>query len=1048
MNDRIPNDPSASRQFEDVLAEFVQAVEQGLHPDPLSYLAKYPDCADRLREAFRNDAWFARLAPDLAPTSPCAAAADDSPALSVGSLVAGYVILEELGRGGRGVVYRVSDPELNRPLAVKVLRSGLRNEPDAVRRLLEESQVTSQLQHPGIVPVHAIGRLPDGRPYFAMKQVQGRTLAELLAERPTRAHDLSRFVSIFHQVCQAVAYAHSRGVIHRDLKPRNIMIGAFAEVQVMDWGFAKVLTLTVVSREPPQSEPGVLAPGDADTIRTVRTEATDETSEDGTVLGTVAYMSPEQARGQIEQLNERADVFGLGAVLCEVLTGLPPYAGVPAWELRQKAAAGDLADAFARLERCGADAELISLARDCLAPERERRPRDAAAVAERMATYLAEVQERLRRVELEKAAAEARAAGERKRRRLAVGLTAAVVALTLGVMAWAWQRWESIRLTEADLDRAARLLDEEQLPACREALERAEGRLGSGGPSELRRRAEELRDLLGVVRRLEQARLAEAGGVRDGHFDEVAKAEAYRQELARYGLGGEDVDEEDAARRISASPIKGLLVAALDNWAIGSPPVRQRRLLAIAGRVDTDRWRNRLREALARGDRAEAVRLVKEARPERLPPSTVELLAAVLNRYVGVDEVVRVLEASQRRHPGDFWVNQQLAIFLMHQKPPRPGEAVGYYRAALAARPDSPGTYLNLGAALLRQGRPKEAEAAFREAIRLKPDYPQAHTNLGLSLLQQGRPKEAEAAYREGIRLKPDYPEAHINLGAALLQQGRSNEAEATCREALRLKPDRPEVHTNLGALSALGRPKEAEAACREALRLKPDSPEAHCNLGDALRRQGRFEESLTSFKRGHELGSKQPGWRYPSAQWVHGAEYLVALDRSVAAVVNGHSPPPDAASCLTHVEFCQQYKKLPRAVARFYAAAFAAEPKLAAEPRSGHRYNAARAAALAAAGRGEDAIKLADEERARWRQQALDWLRADLAAWAKTLEAAKPEVRAAVRQTLQHWHKAPDLAGVRDKAELAKLADTEREPWAKLWADVEALRKRARETK
>ena len=152
-----------------------------------------------------------------------------------------YQILGEIGRGGMGAVMKGRDPDLGRDLAVKVLLEEHRDAPDLVRRFIEEAQIGGQLQHPGIVPVYELGSFSDQRPYFTMKLVKGRTLAALLEERAGPGTDLPRFLGIFEQVCQTVAYAHARGVIHRDLKPSNIMVGSFGEVQVMDWGLAKVL---------------------------------------------------------------------------------------------------------------------------------------------------------------------------------------------------------------------------------------------------------------------------------------------------------------------------------------------------------------------------------------------------------------------------------------------------------------------------------------------------------------------------------------------------------------------------------------------------------------------------------------------------------------------------------------------------------------------------------------------------------------------------------------------------------------------------------------
>jgi serine/threonine-protein kinase len=191
---------------------------------------------------------------------------------------------EEIAHGGMGAVLHAHDPVMKRDLAVKVLRPEHQENADLVRRFVEEAQIGGQLQHPGIVPVHELGTLPDGRPFIAMKLIKGRTLAE----RPDPAHDLPRFLGVFGQVCQAVAYAHSKGVLHRDLKPQNVMVGAFGEVQVMDWGLAKVLG----------KEPAAGAPPPASVIHTVRSDQSAQQSQPGAVLGTYAYMAPEQARGE------------------------------------------------------------------------------------------------------------------------------------------------------------------------------------------------------------------------------------------------------------------------------------------------------------------------------------------------------------------------------------------------------------------------------------------------------------------------------------------------------------------------------------------------------------------------------------------------------------------------------------------------------------------------------------------------------------------------------------------------------------------------------
>jgi tetratricopeptide (TPR) repeat protein/serine/threonine protein kinase len=374
-------------------------------------------------------------------------------------------------------------------------------------------------------------------------------------------------------------------------------------------------------------------------------------------------------------------------------------------------------------------------------------------------------------------------------------------------------------------------------------------------------------------------------------------------------------------------------------------------------------------------------------------------------------------------------------------------QAEAEYREALRLRPDYAEAHANLGAAFILRGKHADAEAVLREALRLRPGNPEAHNNLGTALRRQGKCAEAVAEYREALRLRPDYAEAHAELGAILTWQGKHADAEAELREALRLRHDDPEAHYSLGhALAAQGKLAQGEAQYREALRLRPDYAELHCDLGQLLLRQGRFAEALAARRRGHELGSKRPNWHHPSAQWVREAEHLVALDAKLPGVLKGEAQLADAGERLGVAKFCQEHKKLYATAARFYAGAFTAEPKRADDLRTQDRYNAACAAALAGCSQGADASKLDANERARLRRQALDWLRADLAAWGRLLEKGPHPTRPAVQQTLRRWQQDPDFAGVRDDA-LARLPEAERQVWQQLWADVEQTLRKAKET-
>ncbi len=374
---------------------------------------------------------------------------------------------EELARGGMGVVYRARDDSLGRDVAVKVLHERYPVDSLVGQRFLDEARITAQLQHPGIPPVFEVGRLSDDRPYLAMKLIKGRTLEELLKERSEPAEGRGRFLAVFHQICQAVGYAHSKHILHRDLKPANVMVGAFGEVQVMDWGLAKLLAADGGRRS--QAPP--LA-GTETTYATVIYTARERDSATlfGSMLGTPAFMAPEQAGGELDRLDERTDVFGLGAILCVILTGQPPYAGKSGEDVRLMAIRGTLADAHARLDECGADAKLVELCRQCLSPEREARPRDAGAVAATIAGYLAGVEERARQAELERAAAEVRAAEQRKRRRVQLGL-AAVLILVPAVFAWSQNRHAG-RLAE-EQDKTLTALAEAQRQAAASILDRA-----------------------------------------------------------------------------------------------------------------------------------------------------------------------------------------------------------------------------------------------------------------------------------------------------------------------------------------------------------------------------------------------------------------------------------------------------------------------------------------------------------------------------------------------------------------------------------------------
>jgi serine/threonine protein kinase len=220
-----------------------------------------------------------------------------------------YRLLERIARGGMGVVYAAQDQMLARRVALKVLDLPMPNG-DLAHRLNREARVLARLEHPGIVPVHDVGTLADGRVFYAMKFVEGQRLDKHIEAVPS----LPNRLRLFLRICDAVAFAHARGVLHRDLKPANVMIGAFGEILVMDWGLAKILRDSARSEAPADPDATIFQPPNAHPGETESTQTTAVTGH-GTILGTPGYMSPEQARGDIAQLDQRSDIFSLGALL-------------------------------------------------------------------------------------------------------------------------------------------------------------------------------------------------------------------------------------------------------------------------------------------------------------------------------------------------------------------------------------------------------------------------------------------------------------------------------------------------------------------------------------------------------------------------------------------------------------------------------------------------------------------------------------------------------------------------------------------------------------
>jgi tetratricopeptide (TPR) repeat protein len=825
-------------------------------------------------------------------TTPASA---DAPPASSGR----YVLGAEIARGGMGVIYRATDTALGREVAVKALRERFGPDSGAAVRFLDEARVTGQLQHPAIPPVHDVGTLPDGRPFLAMKLIKGDTLAELLRGRTDSAADRGRLVAIFEQVCQAVAFAHDRKVIHRDLKPANVMVGNYGVVQVMDWGLAKVLTADAAER------PVRSADETAGTeIRTAR-DSDGLFTQAGSVLGTPAYMPPEQAAGEVDRVDERADVFGLGAMLTAILTGLPPYTGADAEAVRVMAIRGQLADGLARLDACTAEPELVALCKRCLAFDPADRPRDAGEVARAVADLRADAEQRARAAELDRIraegelrAAELKAAEGRRRRRAQLALAGAVLVLVAGGGAVAW--WQDRQSTQRRTEAENRARDEREragrngeaigalLGTCEDALrdddpdraavalEAAERRAAEGGADEFRDRLARCRadyDVLRELDRVDAIRWSAHPVTLDFKtspssvfgWNAGGKAETIEQftkesarVFARFGITPGSTSPAEAARRVTASTVRDRLLTALDLWLAWSP---SEHLAAILRELDPDLYRNLVRSAFRTGsdDLVEALASLPAAREQ--PPR----FAVVLGAQVEGDRGEQILRTALGRRPNDFGVLISLAArrrgdrHLGREPLGRAGadEVERWVRAALAARPRS-GSAHALLAEVLREKRDRAgALAEFERAVAVEPTNPLLHVALSSARSLRGDLPEALAAAREALRLDPQNPHAWQALATNTWAAGDPAGGDAVVREWIRVHPSGDGRAVLAEVLLERGELDAADAVCREWIAAAPESAFARASLGVVLSDKKDWVGAVAAYREAIRLDPK-----------------------------------------------------------------------------------------------------------------------------------------------------------------------------------------------
>ncbi|MBL8860824.1 MAG: serine/threonine protein kinase [Planctomycetes bacterium] len=824
--------------------------------EPLLALAGISDteAARRLHAAAEDGAAPPTPLDLLPPTGAGAGSATDDllRRLESKSRGARYRLEGEVARGGMGAILRVWDEDLRRHLAMKVVLGqatpGTGTPPVDARllaRFLEEAQITGQLEHPGIVPVHELGLDADGRVYFTMKLVKGRDLAAVfeLVREGREGWSETRALGVLLKVCEALAYAHSKGVVHRDLKPQNVMVGDFGEVYVMDWGLARVIGDARASPARPA--------GDAPHVRTERFQERESSPAsslmtlEGDVVGTPAYMSPEQARGELEALSPRSDVYALGAMLYDLLAGAPPYTtrgehtgGAAVWKRVLDGPPPPLEELAPR-----APSELVAIQAKAMAREASQRYADVAALAEDLRAFL---EGRVVGAFEAGALAEARK-WVRRNRGLAAALAGAVLALIAGLV---------VTLILADRVRQNAVLAE-------------------ASATEARR----------------QARVA--GEVNAFLNVDVLAAVAPERE-------GLDVTVREVLDRASAS---------LDGRFAEDPAVEAALRMTIGTSYEKLGVTEPARRHFERALELQRANSGAESEPALLAAAAMASTWAKLGRVTEAIGIHREVVAGFERlhgpeHPATLAARVDLAVELSNDGQYEEAQALCDSTLSILERVMDSRDMLVLTArnnrALLagRQGRYAEAAAELEDVLELQTltlgeRHPETLTTLGnvASLMfQLGRIGECEELARRGHALCVEViGPAHPRTGAlagfvghALLQRGRGQEAEPwlleyyeTTRASVGEDTELAQQARTLvaGSMAALGRLAEAAELQSQTLAvqrriLAPDHPTTLLtanSLATWLLDLGRLDEAEPLFRDTIEAQSRKLGPDHPS---------------------------------------------------------------------------------------------------------------------------------------------------------------------------------------
>ena len=777
-----------------------------------------------------------------------------------GAVVAGrYKLLEQIGEGGMGAVWVAEQTEpVRRRVALKLIKPGMDTK-QVLSRFAAERQALALMDHPNIAKVYDGGMTDEGRPFFVMEYVKGVPITEYCDQAKL---SIDERLKLFLPICQAVQHAHQKGIIHRDLKPSNLLVCLYdgqPVPKVIDFGLAKAISQPL-------------------------TEHTLYTAH-GLMVGTPLYMSPEQAEFNNLDVDTRTDIYSLGVILYELLTGTTPLEKQkfkdaafqeilrlikeeeppkPSTKLSGSATLPAIAAQrglepaqLSRLVR----GELDWIVMKSLEKERSRRYETASSLTRDLERYLND--EPVEACPPSLSYKFSKFTKRNMRALVTASLFSTVVLASLitvaGSIGWvirdgATRQAVVERKIQIALDKAESAYQQDKLADAQAAVHQAEGLLASSDTRpEVAKRFRQWMDDLAFVDQLEKIHLEKATTVKDEHFDPASAAMHYGKAFQDYGLDLQKIGPLDAAQKLQTSPIKKHLLAALDDWAFLSDEAQRTKLLNIARLADSDPWRNRFRAALESDEAGELKELAADDASLSQPAVTVVALAHQLTNRRERPAAQALLRRAHGRYPNDFWINVQLGNLLLLDA--KADEAAIYLRIACTKSPNSPVAKNSLSVALDFSGKIPEALEEYRATIRMKPNFAMPHHNLASALARQGKLPEAEPSFREAVRLRSNDGPTHAALANCLTMQNKLVDAEKLYLEAIAHAPNDWQINSDY--LELLEKTRRLQAALqdqRRKLSANPNDPLLHRFLGDLLRQSNSPAEAETSYRQAIQL--------------------------------------------------------------------------------------------------------------------------------------------------------------------------------------------------